>query len=510
MRIAVVGSMGDELAMTAAVRELKRQRPDEMILLHGRWNPEIWINDPYLNIGNKEDGRLVTVFSYYRTHRGSRTRLNYKLLELDPAAIVDELPEFYWTRDELASPVLVKRSKRRLEKEYQDLGAVMAGWPAPVIAIDPGAGWPTRRWPEVRFGELAVKLSGLGYMVVQVGSGRQTLSGVTHNLVGRLKLRALARFLGRCALYIGNDSGYFHVAAAVGCPHVTIYGPTRNTCGPYPDTVPVVPKSDCSRRCFEFCARIAPCDGGRREIRHCMDEISVDEVFTAAKQALSRPRPASRLVPAPTRAQVHEQFKENASLAPITNQVVMPDPAPSLIRALARTGIRRPTFELASRLAKERDAKVLVETGTFRSWDAGGSTAIWAHLASDLEASLVSIDNQEHRLHEATLMLGPELSRRASFVKGDSVEVLSGLNRAGSKVDLLYLDSADPAEGDAHQRHQLAELQAAYPALTAGAVVILDDDKDDTGKGALARPWLVAQGWKCLDRSYQSVFVRNP
>lgn len=308
MRVQAIGSMGDEMAITAAIREAKVQRPDEMIMLHGRWNPEIWANCPYLNIGNQEDGIVTRCWSFYREHRGSRTQLYFKLLGLDPLRIKDQLPEFWWTREELVTPILVKKSKRKREAEFLDLDEVMHGWPSPVIAVDPGAGWPSRRWPFERFGELALRLVERGYQVVQIGSGRKTLPGVSVNLVGRLKLRATARFLGRCALYIGNDSGFFHVAAAVGCPHVTLYGPTRYTCGPYPGTISVVPQSACNPRCMEFCGRKESCESGKLEIKPCMDEISVGEVLAAAKEGLSRPRPVSRLVPAPTKAQVYEQL----------------------------------------------------------------------------------------------------------------------------------------------------------------------------------------------------------
>lgn len=307
MKIQVLGSMGDELGVTAAVREAKRQRPDEMIQLYGRWNPEIWINNPYLNIGNSDDGQLLKLFSFERTHVGSRTQLNFKFLGLDLARIQDELPEFYFTEEELRSPIMVRKTARRKETRLEDLDLVLGQAPGPMIAVDPGAGWPSRRWPEARFGELTSRLAALGYTILQVGwQGADALPGVAHNLVSRLRLRAVARLLGRCALFIGNDSGYFHVAAAVGCPHVTVYGMTRRTCGPYPGTVAVVPPTECRSTCSELCGRSEP---GHPGISHCMDEISVDQVLAAAQQALARPRPASRLVPALTKAQAYEQIQ---------------------------------------------------------------------------------------------------------------------------------------------------------------------------------------------------------
>ena len=40
-----------------------------------------------------------------------------------------------------------------------------------------------------------------------------------------LKLPELAAVLERCALFIGNDSGVTHLAAAVGTPTVALFGP---------------------------------------------------------------------------------------------------------------------------------------------------------------------------------------------------------------------------------------------------------------------------------------------
>jgi len=41
-----------------------------------------------------------------------------------------------------------------------------------------------------------------------------------------LPLRTLAGVLARCSVYVGNDSGVSHLAAAVGAPTVAIFGPT--------------------------------------------------------------------------------------------------------------------------------------------------------------------------------------------------------------------------------------------------------------------------------------------
>jgi hypothetical protein len=101
-----------------------------------------------------------------------------------------------------------------------------------------------------------------------------------------------------------------------------------------------------------------------------------------------------------------------------------------------------------------------------------------------------------------------ELGLQASFLNGDSVEILNSLGASGDRIDVLYLDSV---EGPAprHQEHQLAEIKAAYPWLSSGAVVLLDDDANERGKARLSRRWLESEGWKILDRQFQSVLVRG-
>lgn len=309
--INVSGSMGDELGLTGAIRELKRQRPDEMIRMWGRYNAAIFGDLPYLGIGNKDSGELVQLHSYYKDHDGCRTLVNCDKLGLDRSKLVDLLPEIAWSAEELARPLLVKKRRAEADKTLVPIEEVVTADPTKVIAIDPKAGWTSREWPHEKYDRLSLELASRGYYVVQVGAqGKRPLAGASANLVGRVGLREAARFLGRVALFVGNDSGYFHLAAAVGAPHVIVYGITAKTCGPYPGiTTPVYPKSACHQACFQDCFRR---DANRKRF-HCMDEISVDEVLAAVALALSRPRPQSRLVPARSKAEVYTGFMAAAA-----------------------------------------------------------------------------------------------------------------------------------------------------------------------------------------------------
>ncbi len=51
----------------------------------------------------------------------------------------------------------------------------------------------------------------------------------TLDLIGRVDLPVAAACLGRCAFYVGNDSGLMHLAAAAGVPTVGLFGPSRES-----------------------------------------------------------------------------------------------------------------------------------------------------------------------------------------------------------------------------------------------------------------------------------------
>ncbi len=117
-------------------------------------------------------------------------------------------------------------------------------WPeaGPVLAIGPTANWGGKIWPGERFAELAARLTapdGIlpgARIAVFGGPGEEALAAPalaalpperSINLIGKLDLLDLAAALQRCALYIGNDSGLMHLAAAVGVPTLGLFGPSR-------------------------------------------------------------------------------------------------------------------------------------------------------------------------------------------------------------------------------------------------------------------------------------------
>jgi len=105
----------------------------------------------------------------------------------------------------------------------------------PFACLHVGGGRDIKCWPEARFAELTLRLNRLGVRSVLVGGGPDFDKAVrvvsagsqnTLNAVDRLPTGVLLAGLSRCAVFIGNDSGPAHLAAAVGAPVTVLFGPT--------------------------------------------------------------------------------------------------------------------------------------------------------------------------------------------------------------------------------------------------------------------------------------------
>ncbi len=107
----------------------------------------------------------------------------------------------------------------------------------PIIAIGPTANWTGKVWAPERFVALAQRLAAQDLpgarVAVFAGPGAQeaTLAAPVLaalpdaiDLTGRLALPEAAACLARCAVFIGNDSGLMHLAAAAGCPTLGLFG----------------------------------------------------------------------------------------------------------------------------------------------------------------------------------------------------------------------------------------------------------------------------------------------
>jgi predicted lipopolysaccharide heptosyltransferase III len=162
---------------------------------------------------------------------------------------------------------------------------------APWVVIQPGARYWFKAWPVERFAELADRLHDRFGCHVLVGGSPQEAS-LTQSVVrlaktrlvsiaGRSDVRTLAALLKRSALFVGNDTGAMHIAAAVGTPVVGLFGPSNpSEWGPRGAGVAeVIYKGLDCRICFH-----PTCHRGEE---NCMRLIGVQEAFEAAARLLA-------------------------------------------------------------------------------------------------------------------------------------------------------------------------------------------------------------------------------
>ncbi len=163
----------------------------------------------------------------------------------------------------------------------------------PVLAIGPTANWRAKTWRSEYFGELIDRLTGPGGILpgarVAIFGRDDERPSVLRlieaippdrriDLVGHLDLMEAYSCLHRCQLFIGNDSGLMHLAAATGIPTLGLFGPTpKELYAPWGDRCRVVSTT------VPF-AEIFPKDFDHVASDSLMDSLSVDAVETAARQ----------------------------------------------------------------------------------------------------------------------------------------------------------------------------------------------------------------------------------
>jgi heptosyltransferase-2 len=105
-----------------------------------------------------------------------------------------------------------------------------------LVGLHLGAAFgPSKLWPTESFAQLAIRLNDDGFSPVLLGSSdaleaaRRVTAGtgfLVPSLVGRDHPALLPRLLARLSCLVSGDTGVAHLAAAVGVPTVTLFGPT--------------------------------------------------------------------------------------------------------------------------------------------------------------------------------------------------------------------------------------------------------------------------------------------
>jgi len=168
------------------------------------------------------------------------------------------------------------------------------GMRGPTVGISPGAAYGNaKRWLPERFAETAAGLSRSALvfgsaaersLCQQVTNDLQTAGVDARNLAGETSLRQFIEMAAACRLFLTNDSGAMHVAAALAVPTVAVFGATDDTTtGP---TGPLASVIRAHAECSPCLLRECPID------HRCMTRVTTDSVASAARQLWEESAPA--------------------------------------------------------------------------------------------------------------------------------------------------------------------------------------------------------------------------
>nr|MBN2276834.1 lipopolysaccharide heptosyltransferase II [candidate division Zixibacteria bacterium] len=158
------------------------------------------------------------------------------------------------------------------------------------VALAPQAIAPSRRWGSDRYGQLTRSIiSEIGVGVVLIGTIHEKAAGDEIardnpdmvNLCGETDIATATAVLSLARLFVGNDSGLAHLAAAVGLPLVVLSGADRPAeTSPLADKKIVIIKDNLE--CISCVKNNCPLNG--KAYMRCMEDITVDEVFQAVRK----------------------------------------------------------------------------------------------------------------------------------------------------------------------------------------------------------------------------------
>ena len=256
-------------------RQLRRQKYDLLVELRGDWRT-VWfallrltphrLSRAALQIANK--------FGLSRFSGTHETTRNLDVLRHANIAIPIQTATFAVTTED-EKWVSNFLAAYKIKAEY------------PVVAIHPGSPIPLKRWLPERYAELAdwlitqkraqVLFVGVKDEIPIITAVQELMQRASINIAGKTTLTQLASILHTCSVFIGNDSGPMHLAAAVGTRTIGLYGPGDPTrFGPIGVQCQTIrQRLDCS--CVETLCRLGK--------EGCMSKIQVTDVIQVLENA---------------------------------------------------------------------------------------------------------------------------------------------------------------------------------------------------------------------------------
>jgi ADP-heptose:LPS heptosyltransferase len=180
----------------------------------------------------------------------ARKRAIHRTVAGEPVHKVIEAARLLKLVDEPPSPFLFTSA------ETEAKAAALLGEGGPILAIGPAANWVGKTWPAERFALTAMHLMEKGapfengrLLILGGPDDRRAAEPLRRSIArerwidmtGQADLLTVYAALKRARLFIGNDSGLMHLAAAAGAPTLGLFGPSDDRLyGPWGEATRVV------------------------------------------------------------------------------------------------------------------------------------------------------------------------------------------------------------------------------------------------------------------------------
>ena len=272
-------ALGDVLLTTPIIRKLKEMNPDR----------EIWVATfcPDVFAGNPNVTRVVRTLEEIPSPD--------QVIDLDLA--YEKNPKTLVTK--AYAEIAFGNSDFNLTPEmfsdnshYSTLKLKMGSFDPEknkVAVVHAGVGWPSRTWARQNWNEVSRLLASMGYKVVMIGKGQDFRSDLypgVLNLIDHCSIHEIRELMKRASVFIGMDSGMFHVAMTTDVPSIgifTVADPDFRVSPRDAKTIALAPKVGC-----RFCLHdqkppvtFVACKFGTN---HCLNDFTPHAVVEAVKE----------------------------------------------------------------------------------------------------------------------------------------------------------------------------------------------------------------------------------
>jgi heptosyltransferase II len=381
-----------------------------------------------------------------------------------------------------------------------------------LIGINPGSTYGSaKRWLPERFADATDRVvEQFGGRVVIVGAaGEEALGQAIAErlrskpvvLSGRTSIRELMAVIKRCRLFVTNDTGPMHMAAAFGVPVVAVFGPTDfRTTSPFGETHRIVRQSvECSPCLLREC----PID------HRCMTGVTVEQVYEAAVKQLQlqndKGKMASTVSEPPTQHSALSTPTPIQPSAPITQHSSLISPQLSEVTTQHSGSPSTGHLPLAGvTVFLDRDGTVNRDTGYIKSPQ-----------ELDLLPGVVEAVARLNRAGARVVLVTNQSAIARGFITVDQLKtihavLLTRLEEGGARLDAIYYCPHHPNDGCRCRKPQPAMIHRAAADLSldlSRAYVVGDQPRDiELARHVGARSVLVLSG----QTTREAVLDREP